>query len=567
MLDSVPEQFKHYDLRKLKELSLNAKLEMFYTLDKYPDTTWFYHNVVGVGTEKNFTDSEWIKFYKHLCKYDLYYFCKYILKKTKLQETPNRSMAEKIMTRYQPEEQEWKLLCEPRGIYKTTVASIGYPIWKIVHNPNISIQIDSETDGQSKGIYMTIKEEFECNELLRKMYGDHVSSRWNEHTLYSKQRTEYRRDPTLFHTGVESSINGVHPDITIMDDLHSEQNVQTVEARDKVEAHYRLVTPLVDKQGEIIVIMTRWHMDDLAGRILKNEADTFSMISVKSCYTEDGGLYAPKILSHSYLDKTRKKMGMYWFSANYMNDPKPDTDKNFKVEWLRWYEDYPQTVDPMSGDMIKMPLSIYISCDASWADKTSNTGKDPTAIITAGFTDNGDCYVLDIFNKRISPTEVVEKIFELNERYRPEEICVEDIGTQKGINLLLEQEMRTRNKSFILKRIKHQANSKNSRIASLTPYFENGKVWFPTEFATKEAFLEQYTSFSPAASITHDDILDALEMLINTYREVFVTPDGSDEEFIEEHFDVYDQKTGRMGSREIETYNFENRAVRTNRML
>ena len=267
-------RFSSYSLPKLKALSMDRKMEIFLHLEgglKFPESTWFYEEVIGIGEEHNLNENSKLEFYRRLCEEDLYYFTKYILRKSKLRPQPNRAMTEKAMIRHTPDLQERKLICEPRGTFKTTIFSMAYPIWKIIKDRNISILIDSETDHQAKSIFLAVKEEFESNLLLIKLWGEMVSGRWNETMLFVKGRTNARRDPTLFHTGVDCSINGFHPNIAILDDPCSENNVQTAASRDKVHEHYKLLTPLVEKDGEIIVVMTRWHFDDLATRILKTE--------------------------------------------------------------------------------------------------------------------------------------------------------------------------------------------------------------------------------------------------------------------------------------------------------
>ena len=550
LIDSNPEYFNKYDVEKLKVLSNEAKLKVFYELDKYPETTWYYHNILGIGAEVGFPYEEKLRFWKHLCEKDLFYFAKYILRKNLLCEKPNREMAEKIMIRYRPEDQERKLICEPRGTYKSTLASIAYPIFSLCQNRNLSILIDSETDVQAKDLYLAAKEEMETNEVLIELWGGFKSSRWNENKLYVAGRTNIRRDPSLFHSGTETAINGVHPDKIICDDPCSDVNTQNIDQRDKTDNHCKLFTPLLDKRGELLYILTRWAMDDQAGRMLKREKDTFSIISVKGCYGENGegrtwkdGLYAPDILSKKFLEDAKKTMGMWRFSANYMNNPQPDTDKSFRLEWLRYYYDPLPMSEDGDGVKTKISLSKYISIDAGWADKTSNTGRDPTAIIVGGFSSNGDLYVLEIINKKMSPTEIIDLIFELYLKWKPHAVCSEDIGAQKGINKLLEDEMLTRKIHFTLDRVKHQQQAKGARIAGLQPMFENNYIYLPDD--GMDEFIEQYINFSPASKLAHDDILDALEMLVSEYRDIFVAPEQTEEDFIEDEYEVYCDVTGR----------------------
>ena len=109
LIDNKSEYFNKYDIEKLKVLSNEAKLKVFYELDKYPETTWYYHNILGIGAEVGFPYEEKLKFWKHLCEKDLFYFAKYILKKNLLCEKPNREMAEKIIEYFSDNELQEKM--------------------------------------------------------------------------------------------------------------------------------------------------------------------------------------------------------------------------------------------------------------------------------------------------------------------------------------------------------------------------------------------------------------------------------------------------------------------------
>jgi predicted phage terminase large subunit-like protein len=546
LIDKTPLLFEDKSVKKLQKLVLEDKLDIFYTL-KYPDSTWFYHNVIGLGAFTDWTFDKKRRFIKHLCENDLFYFCKYVLGKDKLRERPNREMCEKIMLRKHPDKQERKLLCEPRGTFKSTVASIGFPVFMICKHPDISIQIDSETDNQAKGIFKTVKDTMENNILLNELWGPFRDKdrTWNETEIIITKRKHIRRDPTLFHSGIDSSMNGYHPDICIIDDPHSEQNTQTEAQVDKVDDHYRLLTPLVDKCGEIILIGTRWIRDDLIGKILSREKDIWSTVSIKSCFDqyEDGTLYAQDIgLTEEVLLSFKKSMGMYRFSANYENNPKPDVDKSFKESWLQFFHTNDLLETQIDGSKREKKLSIYMAIDASWADKLS-TGKDPTAIVVAGIGQDGTVYLLDLYNKRATPTEVIDQLFSMVYRWQPLSVASEDLNTQKGLNMQIDIEMKKRKMWFNLDRVKHQAMKKENRILSLTPLFENGEIMVREGM---DEFVSQYLNFNPIHKIDHDDILDALEMLVTQYRDFYKhTDESDDDEFVEEYEQNFDLVTGR----------------------
>lgn len=546
LLDKRPKAFAKVDVERARSLPLGEKLEVFYE-SKYPESTWWFHKIIGIGQEKNLSGADQMKFVKHLCENDLYYFAKWVLGRSKLREQPNREMAERVMSRHWPDRQERKLILEPRETYKTTIASIAFPVWLLSKNPEISILIYSETDSQAKQIYNACKKAMEMNELLQRLWGSFKSRHWNETELFVHGRKEFeRRDPSLTHAGLDSSVNGVHPDVALIDDLCSEQNTQSLSQLDKAWDQYNSLTPLVMKDGLIQMVATRWVQDDPPARIMKHQKHLFSEISVKSAedILPNGKLYGEDIgLTHAILEQ-KKSMGMYRYSANYLNNPVPDTEKAFKEEWLEIFKGDPSETD-LTGEVRKIPIAVYFGIDSSWADKDSNTGKDPTALIAVGIDWRGDMWLLEYFNGRIPPDEVVTKVFDFFEKY-PEAIALasEDISTQKGINKLLEDEMKKRKKSFTLDKVKHQSRSKSTRIMGMQGLFQTHSVHIREDMTE---FIEQYKNFSPYYHIGHEDLLDALEMVFSEYRDIAQKPQTDEEEAAEyeELYPEYDEVTGR----------------------
>lgn len=547
LLSKIPERFKDLNVRRARELSDVDKLEVFFDC-KYPDSTWWFHNVIGARNHLKFQDSDKLKFMKHLTEQDLYYFSKWIMGKNLLREEPNREMSEKVMSRHWPDRQERKMLLEPRGTYKSTISSVSFPVWSLAKNRNLCVLIYSETDSQASKFYQACKNAMESNSLLQRIWGQFRSGMWNETRLnVTGREDESKPDPSLCHAGLDSSVNGAHPDIACIDDLCSEQNTQNADQLDKAYAQYQLLTPLVNRAGLIQIVATRWVKDDPPERILRNEKDFFSEISVKSAEDRlaNGKLYGEDIgLDEDFLRRTRISMGNYRYSANYLNEPRPDEESSFQVGWVKQFDTpFPVDMDE-TGEERPLPLAVYVSVDSSWADKGS-TGKDPTAIIAAGIDFRGHIWMLEIFNKRVPPNEVVDKVFEMVQKWNPMELVTEDVGTQKGVNKMLEEQMVTRRIIFRMNKVRHQSQSKSGRIMGMQGLFQSGAVHCRPE---DKDFLNQVQTFSPGHRLDHDDILDALEMIYAEYYSISQPQktEAEIEEEMNEDFPIYDEITGRM---------------------
>lgn len=163
-----------------------------------------------------------------------------------------------------------KLICVPRGTFKSSVASIGYPIWLLNNNPNLRILLDSELYTNSKNFLREIRTHM-LSDNLTDIYGSYDSSTWNESEIIVRNRTKILKDPSIAAGGIGTTKVGAHFDVIIGDDYNGPENSSTPEQRRKVIDHYQYNQSILDPGGIYVIIGTRYHEDDLIGWIIKNE--------------------------------------------------------------------------------------------------------------------------------------------------------------------------------------------------------------------------------------------------------------------------------------------------------
>lgn len=163
-----------------------------------------------------------------------------------------------------------KLLCIPRGCLKSTIACVAYPIWLLLNNPNLRILIDSELYTNSKTFLREIKGQLERPEFIE-LFGSFKRDPWNEGEITIKQRTKILKEASITCSGIGATKVGQHYDVMIMDDMNGAQNSQTPEACEKVIAHYRGNISILEPDGILVIIGTRWSELDLIGHVIRNE--------------------------------------------------------------------------------------------------------------------------------------------------------------------------------------------------------------------------------------------------------------------------------------------------------
>lgn len=163
-----------------------------------------------------------------------------------------------------------KLICIPRGTFKSSIASVAYPIWLMINYPNIRILIDSELYTNSVSYLREIKGHL-ASTKFQEVFGDWRTEVWNESEIVIKPRTRTLKDPTIQVGGIGTTKVGRHVDVIIGDDYNSPANSETREQRQKVINHYQYNQSILEPGGIYAIIGTRYSEEDLIGWAIKNE--------------------------------------------------------------------------------------------------------------------------------------------------------------------------------------------------------------------------------------------------------------------------------------------------------
>ena len=212
----------------------------------------------------------------------------------------------------------------------------------------------------------------------------------------------------------------------------------------------------------------------------------------KKAIQSDGSLLFPERLTKHFLDDVRKVMGSYKFANQYQNEVIPDDEKRFKTEWIRGFKELPENthrfafIDPAIGQKDKHDFTAICVIDVDYL---------------------GNWYLRIANRYKITPTELVSKIFDLHSAFKLHGIGIESVAYQEALLYFLDQEMKRRQQVLPIKGIKRSHISKETRILGLVPRFEWERIFVSSGL---KDFEDEYTLF-PRAS--HDDIMDALASL------------------------------------------------------
>lgn len=171
-----------------------------------------------------------------------------------------------------------KLIVVPRGCFKSSIGVVSYSIQSLFINPNLRILIDSELYENSKNFIREVRGKLELPRVVA-LFGDSRGDQWSEGSITIKQRTRVLKEASITAGGVGTGKVGQHYDLVIMDDLNSNRNSQTPEQCRKVIEHYKLTTSILEPEGTMVIIGTRYSAADTIGYVIETEILPQGLIS------------------------------------------------------------------------------------------------------------------------------------------------------------------------------------------------------------------------------------------------------------------------------------------------
>ena len=440
---------------------------------------------------------------------DLYIYNKYVLK---AEEGDNsfvplvkfhRELCNFVTDRHDRK----KLVLIPRSHLKSKLITIGYSLFRICNDPKVRILIYSATWQMAVDLHLAIQKQLEGNAMLHELFGNLAkdSKEWSQDR--TRLAVNDKRDPTITAAGIDNNLVGGHYDLIIMDDVVNRDNIGTQDQIQKVVHRYKDSLDLLEPGGQLIVIGTRWHDSDLYGWIQDNsEIKTSFDILVKEAYqgniVSGEGFEAlwPGKFSLAELQKRLREEGWSHFSAQYLNNPVPEEDATFKRTWFQYYE---------SPDMQGKLLNKFLTIDP--AISLTKEG-DYTAMVVSAQDEYGYIYILDITRARLSPSDIINEVFRLRDKWDLVDIGVEQVAFQKALAYALREDERFKKRPFHITELKPSERTKDQRIKGLQPLYENGKI-LHNRLLPNNIYMEDELIRFPLSK--HDDIIDSFSYVLD----------------------------------------------------
>jgi hypothetical protein len=451
---------------------------------------------------------------RRLARNSLYYFCKYVIGFRDMELQPHWELCQFLQT--------WGhradcLVLLPRATFKSSIASVGYPIWRWLQNPDLRFLLSSAELANTKGFLGLISQNLKLSSDFRELFGnwdENGGQTWHSTALSIAGRTKLKAENSLTASSIDVSKVSQHYDAGIFDDLQVEKNATSKEFIDKIEGYIQLMLPIIDPQpgqsgesekGPKLLVGTRWHFDDIYGRLIAAEkkrrregkGPKLRML-IREAFTKKAGkpkvYYFPTRFNDAYLDDIAESMTRYRFSCNYLNNPLPDEDQVFSPKYVNYFQVQPDGSGkvkeriaagvPDHPELTKMQvrelpreLNFFSLLDPSVGN---NADSDFFAFDTLAVDPHFNMYVWDVRRKRFAGDTALalEEMFTIHSLYKPIRMGVESIAFQKYLLWSFKDACRTRGQYLPIQELATDNQiTKDMRIKGFQPYWKARRIY------------------------------------------------------------------------------------------
>jgi predicted phage terminase large subunit-like protein len=297
-------------------------------------------------------------------------------------------------------------------------------------------------------------------------------------------------------------ITGRGANLLIVDDAtknSAEARSETIR-RTTFEWWCEVVRTRLQSGGAIFLIGTRWHEDDLFGRIQRQpESEPWDELCLAAiaehdeCFRREGEALWPERYPLSELDKIRNDIGSAAFITLYQQRPAAAEGVIFRREWWRYYREQPACMRVIES----WDTSFKCGCDNDYSVCTT------WGVTAAGY------FLLCLWRRKVEFPELKRRAKWLAEEWKPSVILIED----RAFGQSLIQELKYANNLPIVP-IKVDAD-KITRAHAVTPLIEAGKVFLPEAAPFMNGCIDEHAMFPNGVN---DDQGDSTTQALNYLR-------------------------------------------------
>ena len=347
---------------------------------------------------------------------------------------------------------------------------------------------------------------------LFREHGETVFNSKVRPAIANKTHWETTDGGVMYTSGVGGPLTGKGCHWLIIDDpIKGDEDADSPTIRNNADKWFRSTAfTRLEPQGVVIIMMTRWHEDDIVGRRLKEEADSWTVVNFPALAEEHdilgrepGDALWPERFNVEDLKTIRSTQGPRWWYAMYQQNPQIEGGNKIQTSWWNYYDDPPSDFN-----------RIAVSWDTAWGTKEHNAF---SVAAVWGATKNG-YYLLELRRARVEYPDLVEWAHYFSAKYPNCIHVVEDAASGTALQQTLRRET-----TYPVHPVRVHTD-KTSRLNEVIANIEAGRCWLPKRAPWLHEFLEEHQRFP---GITNKDQVDSTSLVLKYLSTMFPVIGGS----------------------------------------
>lgn len=464
----------------------------------------------------------------------------------------------------------WDLCCQnnrqiaiaaPRKHAKSTAITFSFILAAVLFRQHQFVIICSDTESQSSLFLGDIRQELIENEDLISLFGVNRFIKLSETDIIVEMNDGYKF--RIMAKGAEQKLRGIkwenkRPDLIVCDDMENDEAIMNSDRREKFRRwFYGALLPIRANGGKVIIVGTILHMDSLLERLMQPQRGAKLVYEGLKSYSDAKNPIwkAVKYKAHNE-DFSKILWPEQWPKKALQDERQSFLEQGLSDVYSREYLNYPIDESiayfkrddflPMVQEDFEQRVQYYSACDFA---VSTNERSDYTVIATVAVNSLGELYVVDIRRGRLDSAEIIEAMFSVHRRYKPELFVVERGAIEKALGPFLNREMQQRGVYINLYPMT-PTKDKQSRARSLQARMRAGGIKYNKDAHWYQALEDEMARFPRDR---HDDQVDALSWIGLVLDKIIEAPTPEEEEE-EEYQNMLAESIGLMGRSAITGY-------------
>lgn len=416
---------------------------------------------------------------------------------------------------------------------KSQLVSIHFPAWAIGLNPDWPVMAGTHSNDLVSTMCQKVQDLIDTPEYREVFPGVTIGGARRRRT----QRVFQMGDSVGVYrgAGTKTRISGFGFKLGILDDPIGDDTEAYSEAHRKRLWNWYNTTFRARKNADarILLTVTRWHADDLPGRLLAlsaddPRADQWEVVRLPAIAEgpdqrhpkdprQEGEPIWPARKGQFDLEgitADRASMPPFHFQALMQQRPTAAEGAQFKTEWFGTWTEEGTCYRTRDGKLIQKAACWRLTVLDPASSESSSA--DYTAIGTYAIAPTGDIFVLDMVRERLPLDRIAPRLKLVWDLYRPLYVAVEGVGFQKAVGNSAQQLL----PNVAVRLVEPQGRSKLIRAVPAVVRAAAGKIHLPAPApAWVRLFLEELSAFTGNEDL-HDDMVDTLSYAVQLAGDV-----------------------------------------------